>query len=150
MYSRSVNFADSASKDVIVRLARGLNITRSGGTGVVILSTITGIGQAQCDAAGLAGYACTNLNQNVFTDRIVIGNPAARASAFGTPTAGLIDANGNVAAQLTDVNARAHGFSAVLALNPGELAYVAEVYVPSPDYALPGYLSTGVYCRTVF
>src|SRR5665811_898950 len=91
MYSRNVDFSDPGNQNLIQRLAQGLNIRVTGGTGVVILSTIEFIGQAQCDAAGLVGSACTNLNQTVFTHRIVIGNASARSSAFGTPSASLVN-----------------------------------------------------------
>ncbi len=150
MYSRSVDFSVAANKSLIERLAQGLNIRVTGGTGVVILSTIMFVGQAQCDAAGLSGGACANLNQPVFINRIVVGYASARSSAFGTPSAGIVDSTGQVSNYLTDASARASGFTAVLPLQAGELAYVSEVYVPSADYALPGYMATGVYSRTVF
>jgi hypothetical protein len=150
MYSQSVDFSVPANQSIIERLAQGLPIHVSGGTGVVILSTIMFAGQAQCTAAGLIGNACTNLNLPVFIRRIVIGNSAARASTFGTPSPTIIDSTGAVGNYLTNSSARASGFSAVLALQDGDVAYVSEVYVPSTDYALPGYQSTGVYSRTVF
>jgi hypothetical protein len=150
MYSRSVDFSDVGNKNLIERLAQGLNIHVTGGTGVVILSTIEFIGQAQCDAAGLSGSACTNLNQPVFVHRIVIGNTSARSSTFGTPSAGIVDSTGHVSNFLTNTTARANGFGTVLSLAAGEIAYVSEVYVPSTDFTLPGYAATGVYSRTVF
>jgi hypothetical protein len=150
MYARNVDFSDPANQEIIVRLARGLNITATGGSGVVILSTVTLIGQADCDAAGLSGSACTNLNRTVFLHRLVTGNPSARSSAFGTPNSSLVDGSGRVSDYLTDPSTRANGFPAVLPLQPGELAYVSEVYVPSSDYGMPGFKSTGVYARTVF
>ena len=128
-------FPIPANQSLIERLAQGLNIHVTGGTGVVILSTIMFVGQAQCDAAGLSGGACTNLNQPVFINRIVIGSASARSSTFGTPTT---DSTGHVSNYLTDASARASGFAAVLPLQAGELAYVSEVYVPSSDYGLPG------------
>ena len=51
---------------------------------------------------------------------------------------------------MTTPTAVAQGFSSVLALTAGQIAYVSEVYVPSTNYAMPGYQSTGVYCRTIF
>ena len=150
MYSRAVDFSDAGNRNLIERLAQGLNIRVTGGTGVVILSTIMYAGQAQCDAAGLSGAACTNLNQPVFIDRIVIGNSSARSSNFGTPSAAIVSSDGQVSNYLTNISARANGFSAVLPLQAGEIAYVSEVYVPSLDYSLPGYTATGVYSRTVF
>jgi Flp pilus assembly protein TadG len=150
MYSRGVDFSDAANQRLIERLAQGLNIRVTGGTGVVILSTITFIGEAQCTAAGLSTAACTNLNWPVITNRIVIGSASARASAFGTPASSLIASDGDVANYMTETSARASGFNAVLALQPGEVAYVAEAYVPSSDFGMPGYETTGVYSRTVF
>jgi Flp pilus assembly protein TadG len=150
MYARSVDFSDPANQQVIVRLARGLNMTVAGGNGVVILSTVTFIGQPQCAAASLSPANCTNLDHTVFTNRIVVGNLALRVSAFGTPNPGLVQSDGDVTNYLTDASTRANGFSAVLVLQPGELAYVSEAYFSSPDYAMPGYPATGVYTRTVF
>jgi hypothetical protein len=150
MYARSVDFSDPANKEMVVRLARGLNITATGGAGVVILSTIMFIGQAQCDAAGLSPSSCTNLNHAVFTHRIVVGNPTARTSAFGTPPAVLIDSRGTVSNYLTDASTRANGFQPVLALEAGEVAYVSEAWFPSSDYGMPGFQNTGVYARTIF
>jgi hypothetical protein len=150
MYSRSVDFSNPTNQSLIERLAQGLNIHVTGGTGVVILSTIMFVGQAQCDAAGLSGGACANLNQPVFIHRIVIGSASARSSNFGTPNAGIVDSTGHVSNYLTNASARATGFTSVLPLQAGELAYVSEVYVPSSDYAMPGYMATGVYSRTIF
>jgi hypothetical protein len=150
MYSRSLDFSDPANQAIIERLAQGLNIHPTGGTGVVILSTIEFIGTAQCTAAGLTSAQCTNLNYPVVINRIVIGNASARASSYGTPNPGLIGSNGNVSNFMTDASARANGFNSVLALLAGNLAYLSEVYVPSSDYGLPGYQTTGVYCKTVF
>jgi nitrate reductase NapE component len=150
LYARVVDFSDPANQQVIVRLAQGLGMTAGGGNGVVILSTVTYIGQAQCDAASLSPADCTNLDQNVFVHRIVVGNPSLRASAFGTPDPGLVQSNGDVSNYLTEGSARANGFSGVLTLQPGEIAYVSEAYFSSPDYAMPGYPATGIYARTVF
>lgn len=150
LYARAVDFSDAANQNLIVRLAQGLGMTRTGGNGVVILSTVTYIGQPQCDAAGLSHAACVNLNYTVFIHRIVIGNPAARASSFGTPRPSLVGSNGDVSNYLTDQSTRANGFSALLALQPGDVAYVAEAYFQSPDFAMPGFQTTGVYARSIF
>lgn len=150
MYARSIDFSDPANKNIVVRLAQGLGITATGGQGVVILSTVTFIGQAQCTAGGLTAAQCTNLNQPVFLHRIVIGNPSARASTFGTPSSALIDSTGDVSSYMTNTSARAVGFTPVLALQAGEVAYVTEAYVVSSDYGMPGFTGTGVYCRTIF
>jgi len=150
MFSRGVDFSDPANKALIERLAQGLDIRVEGGTGVVILSTVLMVGPDQCAAGGIPAGSCTNLNQPVIVKRVVIGNSAARASAFGTPPPSLLDASGNVSNYLTNTGARATGFHAVLPLQPGDTAYVAEVYVPSADYSFLGSANSGVYSRTFF
>lgn len=150
MFSRGVDFSDPANQALIERLAQGLDIRASGGTGVVILSTVLMVGPSQCAAGGLSEGSCTNLNHPVIVKRVVIGNAAARASDFGTPPPSLLDASGNVVNYLTNTGARATGFSAVLPLQPGETAYVSEVYVPSVDYSFLGSANSGVYARTFF
>lgn len=150
LYARNVDFSALANQQLIARLAQSLNITPTGGNGVVILSTVTFVGQAQCDAAGLSAGQCTNLGQSVFNHRIVIGNSSLRQSNFGTPNASLIDSGGRVRDYLKESSARANGFASVLALQAGQVAYVSEVYVPSSDYGMPGFESTGVYSRTIF
>ncbi len=150
MYSRDVDFSLPANQALIERLAQGLNIRTTGGSGVVILSTVMFVGQAQCTAAGLSSSACANLNHPVVINRIVIGNAAARASSVGTPNPELISSSGNVSNHLTNTSARAGAFNSVLALQPGEIAYVSEAFTPSSDFGMPGFKTTGVYCRTVF
>lgn len=150
LYARNVDFSALANQQLIARLAQSLNITPTGGNGVVILTTVTFIGQVQCDAAGLSAGQCTNLGQSVMTHRIVIGNSSLRQSNFGTPNASLIDSTGKVSDYLTESSARANGFASVLVLQAGQVAYVSEVYVPSSDYGMPGFESTGVYSRTIF
>ncbi len=150
MYARAVEFSDPNNKNIIVRLALGLNMTATGGSAVVILSKVTYIAKSDCDAAKLTGTECANMDQHVFTHRIVVGNAAVRASAFGTPDPSLIDTKGNVANYLKDPRARANGFGPVLTLQSGQEAYVSEAYVKSSDYGLPGYTTTGVYARTIF
>ncbi|MCL6546226.1 MAG: hypothetical protein K6T61_13430 [Bryobacteraceae bacterium] len=150
MFSRGVDFSDPGNQVLIERLAHGLDIRIAGGTGVVILSTVLMVGPDQCAAGGVPTGSCTNLNQPVIVKRVVIGNAGARASAFGTPPPSIIDANGNVQNYLTNTGARATGFNAVLPLQPGDTAYVSEVYVPSADYSFLGSANSGVYCRTFF
>jgi hypothetical protein len=151
MYVRQVDFSQPGNQDMLVRLAQGLGLQRTGGNGVVILSKMTYIGDAQCTAAGLVGAQCVNRYQHVIMQRIVIGNSAQRSSAYGTPNSGLLDASGNVQNYITETSARAVNFSNTLTLGPGELAYVSEAYFPSPDYDMPGFQTgTGVAARAIF
>ncbi|HWB85717.1 MAG TPA: TadE/TadG family type IV pilus assembly protein [Bryobacteraceae bacterium] len=151
MYASSVDFSDSSNQAILIRLTEGLNMTATGGDGVIILSTVTYVTQDDCTAAGLKSSQCVNANQSVVVNRIVIGNSSLRTSQFGTPTASLIDSEGDVSNYLTDTSARATGFGSVLSLGDGDLAYVAEDYFTSPSYNILGYhLGGGVAARMIF
>jgi hypothetical protein len=136
MYAYGVDFSQTSSQNMLVQMAQGLNMTPSGGNGVIILSTVTYIGANDCAAAGLAAGDCTNVNNTVFVRRIVIGNAHLHASAFGTPTASLLDSEGNIstADSLTNASTVAANFSNVIPLSSGQYAYVAEAFVTSPDF----------------
>src|SRR5205807_3027362 len=115
MWAYGVDFSQTSNQNLIAQLAQGLNFSTSGtGNGVVILSKVTYIGATQCTAAGLAANttSCPNLNQTVFTRRVVVGNSGVRASNFGTPAGGIIGANGYIlsADYLTNTSARATNF----------------------------------------
>jgi hypothetical protein len=83
MWAYGVDFSQASNQNLIAKLAQGLNFSTSGsGNGVVILSSVTYIGPNQCTAGGLAAdtTSCPNLNQTVFTRRVVAGNSSVRAS----------------------------------------------------------------------
>lgn len=44
MYARFVDFSKAGNQDLVVRIASGLKMTRTGGNGVVILSQVMRIG----------------------------------------------------------------------------------------------------------
>src|SRR5687768_18278725 len=48
MYVRGVDFSKAGNQDVLVRLTHGLQMTRTGGEGVVILSKVTWIPESKC------------------------------------------------------------------------------------------------------
>ena len=132
MFSRGVDFSVLQNRAMLLQLAGNLNIANTGGNGELILSTI------QCLSPG----------QAVCTRRIVIGQAGLRSSSFSSPSS--IDASGNVDFA-NDPAAAANSFLSVLPMNPGEVAYVAESYFPSPDFDLKGFrTNTGVYVRAIF
>jgi hypothetical protein len=150
MYARQVDLASSNGKDLAVRLASGTGITKTGGTGVIILSKMLKVSQSECDGAALTAAQCSNLNRTVIVNRIVIGATALRSSAVGTP-ATTPDSQGNVPNYLTDITARSNSFDTILTLTGGEVAYVCEVYADSPDLNFQHYqTNTGVYARSIF
>jgi hypothetical protein len=153
MFMRQVDFTLAQNKNIVVRLANGMGMTTSGGNGAVVLTKVLKIGTPECAAGGLGVGACPNFDQAVVIKRIVIGNSTLFTSSFGTPTASLIQADGDlsVASYLTDVTARVPNFSSIMTLNAGEHAYVSEAYFLTPEVNLPGYRSnTYVYQRNIF
>lgn len=154
MYAYGVDFSQSSSQNLIVQLAQGLNMSTTGGNGVIILSTVTYIADADCVSGGYSDPStCPNDKQTVFTNRIVIGNPSLSTSAFGTPSSGIVAANGNITNTnyLKDTSARAVGFSNLIALSSGQYAYVAETFVNSPDFNVWKFSGSGlISSRSIF
>jgi hypothetical protein len=155
MYAYGVDFSQAGNQNLLLLLATGLNITATGGNGVIIFSTITYIAASDCTAGGLSANSsqCPNLNYMVFTQRLVIGNSSLKASAFGTPNSSDMDSSGSIPSSkfLTDTSTRATGFSNLINIASGQYAYVSEAYFSSPDYDWTGFLTgTGVAARNIF
>jgi Flp pilus assembly protein TadG len=152
MYSDGLDFTKPTMQNIALQLASGTGMTANGGNGVIILSRIVTVYQADCNSAGYPN-TCNNLNNQVITQRIVVGNSSLRQSSFGTPTASLMDGSGNISPsvylQNTDPSVVATGFGAVLTaasetLVQGQAVYMAEVYFAYPDIS---YLFGCVYCQ---
>ena len=139
MYAQGMDFSRSANQTIALRVGEGLGMDVRSGRGVLVLSKIRVVHDADCQEPGLA--QCSNKGYAVVTQRYVMGNPALRASSFGTP--GNVDAaTGNVRDWRNDPSARAQDFPANL--KPGESTYAAECYLTSPDSR------AGVYSRTMY
>jgi len=151
-----VDFSQSSGQQMLVALAQGLNMTTTGGNGVVILSTITYIAPNDCVAGGYSSGSCPNVNNTVFTRRIVIGNSnlsinsQVQHSAFGTPNASIVGSSGNILSSdyLSNSSAIANNFENVIPISSGQYAYVAEAFFVAPDFDLvsPG----GISARSIF
>ena len=139
MYAQGIDFSKTANRNIVLRAAEGMGVSIEQGHGVLILSKIRVVHDSDCPAEQPAN--CTNKGYPVVTQRYVIGNPALRASSFGTP-AKVDAATGNVRNWAGDISARAEDFTT--RLNPGESTYVAECYLTSPESR------TGVYSRSMF
>lgn len=153
MYARGVDFSLAGNQDVLVRLAAGMNMTRTGGSGVVILTRLLKVGAQDCTDGGVAVASCSNLGQAVVTQRIVVGNESLKPSLVATPDAGLLQSDGSIkpADYLTKSGARAAAFNAILNLAEGETAYVAEAWFDSPVKDFPTMNNRGpIYARTIF
>jgi len=139
MYAQGMDFSRSANQTIALRVGEGLGMDVRAGQGVLILSKIRVVHDTDCQEPPAA--QCSNKGYAVVTQRYVMGNPALRASSFGTP--GNVDpATGNVQNWLNDPSARAQDFPANL--KPGEFTYAAECYLTRPESG------TGVYSRTMY
>ena len=138
MAAYGINFTDSNNQAILQKVAQGLNLSASGSS-VLILSTVTYVSSTNCTNAGLQANtsSCPNMDQDVFISRIVIGNTSVRASAFGTPSSSDIASDGTIAINtyLTDPTCRAVGFSNLMTLSSGQLAYLSEMTLISADLA---------------
>lgn len=161
MYGRGLDFTQPGNKTILAAIGSdlGLHVTDTGGTAVLILSTVKYIDATICPTG------CTNLHQWVFYQRLVIGNPSYRTSNLGSPlTTGLgavsMDSSGKVSAadQTGNANDRAT-FStggnpfitagALTDLPSGTVLYVSEA--ASKGFAMPPFASGGMlYSYNVF
>ena len=162
MYARGVDFSTATNQSIAVNLVQGLGgMTANGGQGVIILSQVRKIYDTDCTAAGLTTGACTNLNQRVFSNRIVIGNSGLKTSNFGTPSGACAPtANGNISSNtyLTQAACQTTGFTgATISQAQGDVAYVVEAYFATPDLSFlslsgggGGTGTAGSYTRAIF
>lgn len=155
MYAYGVDFSQPGNKAILVQISTGFDITPAGGKGVFILSTVMKVGDDQCKAGGLTPDSanCPNLNQTVFTRRLLVGNSSLRASSFGTPLPKYTDANGNISSTgyLIDSNSRVAGIPPALVLAAGQNAYLAEAYFSSPDLNWNSFsTNSGIYASFIF
>ena len=132
MYALGADFSLPGTQAVATSLSRDFNLTGTG-RAVLLFSRVFKVQQTDCTAAGLQN--CPNLNLAVFTQRIAIGNPALRTSAFGTPPAGYLGSGGNIAPAdyCQQTSLLAAGFESVLALAAGQSSTVVEGFFAMPD-----------------
>jgi len=139
----------------VIQLAQGLNMTRDGGNGVIVLSKVTYVDATDCASASVASSDCANKDNAVVIQRIYIGRKGLHDSAFGTPSDTIIDGAGKIAPvdYLENTSAKALGFkeSVLTGLSVGEFAYMAEMFTISPDYNLwSSFNSVSVNARSIF
>jgi len=141
MYARFVDFSIQDNQEILVRLTQGMGMTLTGGNGVIILSKVTYIADADCTAGGKTGADCTNRNKYVIRNRIVVGNKSYHASNLGTPSNTSLASNGDALNILTDATLQSNNFSTLLTLGTGEYAFVAESFFDGIAWTVP---STGL------
>jgi hypothetical protein len=135
LFSGGVDFSQTSSQNLLVKLAGGLNITDAGGNGVIIFSEFDGTGN----------------NTAVCSRRIVVGNASLKASSYANPSAAVLDAGGNVT-NLSDPSAAVNAsFMSLLPMTQGQVAYLVETYFSTSQYDWTGILNgTGIYAKAIF
>lgn len=163
MHAYGVDFTVAANRSLILQASASLGITSTGGNGAIVLSTIEMVSEADCEAGGLKADSadCPNLNHAVFTKRILIGDNSF-GSAFDTGGPPVTDASGSVSQKtiLKSTADRVDSFSppfggasggtTVLAMNPGDIAYLGEVFLKTTDLAWTGFGGTSISSRAIF
>lgn len=150
MFASGIDFSKTANKNELINITNGTGMTVSGGNGVIVLTALRHVFAADCTAAGLQANAtsCPNYGKDGTLTRVVIGDSTLRTSYYGTPT--TVASNGGVD-YLRDTGGGTTNFAAVMTLTAGQVAYVAEVYLSSPDLSYLNEPSTGgIYARAVF
>ncbi|HTP36054.1 MAG TPA: hypothetical protein VMJ75_27955 [Candidatus Acidoferrales bacterium] len=149
MYALGADFTLSGTQSIARTLATGFDLTATGNS-VLTLSRITKVSQTDCTAAGLNN--CPNLDQPVFTQRIVIGDANLRAGNYGTPPPQYIGTQGNIAASdyCKQSALIATGFANVITLAEDQVTWLVEGYFSMPDLNPLGGNNGGVYVRLVF
>jgi hypothetical protein len=151
MFARATDLSGTASglvnRGILFQMAPALQTTTSSGTAVLILTWVKYL-----NSAASCPDPCPNRFHVVILQRIVLGNAALKASAFGTVPAGSMDATtGKVTNPTTDTTVRADGVLSYLTMVDKDESYVSETYFSSADLAVPGFPSpAGTYARAFF
>jgi Flp pilus assembly protein TadG len=106
-FSTSPNLPnDATNRALIARLGKELNLQTSGGSGLIILTTIKFISQRECDTLTSSGVTCTNLAKWVVAQRSTIGDTSLMTSSRFTtdpmPAADFDDGGNVVSATITN------------------------------------------------
>lgn len=149
MYALGADFTLTGTQAIATTLGSGFDMTGTGNA-VLILSRLTKVSQMDCTGAALK--TCPNLDQPVFTQRIVLGNAGLRVSDYGTPPTQYIGTQGNItsANYCAQPSLIATGFEAVISLAEDQVTWLVEGYFSMPDLNFLGGSSQGVYVRLVF
>ena len=153
MFVRFVDFSVPGNQQMLLRQANNLDLRTDGGKGVIVLSQLKKISDADCRSAGFDPRNCPNLGYPVVVKRQFIGNRSLFLSPYGSPQSELFEQSGAILAAhyLFDPSCRAEQFESVLPLSGGEIAYVSEAYFRTPELDIPGYKKdSSIYRKVVF
>ena len=128
-------------------------MTEGGGNGVVYLTQVMYVDDAQCQGGGLSNSQCPNWHKYVILKRVSIGNTSLRSSAYGTPNPALLNSDGSAsAANYLRDNSLVVPTGAVLpGLAGGEFAYLSEAHFTMPNLSLPYFNVAGAsYANSIY
>lgn len=161
MYAQGINFAQSGAQAIAKQLAPEMDFSSSGNA-IIILSQVITVYQVDCDAAAMTN-SCGNKTNQVFINRLTIGNTGLMSSRYGTPSD--MNSNGDIpaATYLNSSSARVNslfatelnnaGFTNAQSLpqDQGDVKWVVEVWFSTPSISpLNNIGSGGVYARSIF
>lgn len=153
MFVRFVDFSSPGNQAMLLRQANSLDLRTEGGKGVVVLSQMKKISEADCRSAGFDPRNCPNLGYTVVVKRQFVGNRSLFQSPYGSPQKELLEQSGAIPAAhyLFDPSCRAGQFESVLQLSSGEIAYLSEAFFRTPELDIPGYKKdSSIYRKVVF
>ena len=172
MFCRGVDFSTGVGTDsnsILTRVTQELGTVTSSGTGVVIFSTLTYVGNSVCAIAGPTYHdsgtppqhttACTNYGKFVFTQRYIVGNTTLRSSSVGAPASADLDSTKQYTIPITKyvVNAADVATFNLLPIpletgtdgyQSGQPIYLVEVFFSGTGQA--GYTPGGSYAYAIF
>jgi hypothetical protein len=164
MYARGADFSEPGYQTLLASLGAnvGLSTTAGSGGAEVILSQVMYVDAGICASAGKVDgngnpSGCTNYQQWVFTERIVIGKSSLKSSIFGSPVTtghspvtvagdGSISLNdqttngGDVATFSVGINPYKNVAGVVSGLPSGQTIYISEAAVQG--YSMPPIISS--------
>jgi hypothetical protein len=166
MYARGADFSQPGYQTELATIGGnvGLSTTAGSGSAVVILSQVMYVDTGICSSDGKVDshgnpLGCTNYQQWVFTQRIVIGNSSLKSSIFGSPvttgkTPVTIASNGTISLsdQVTNagdvasfsvgINPYKNVSGVISGLPSGQTIYISEV--AAQGYSMPPIVSSPV------
>jgi hypothetical protein len=178
MYCRGVDFSQAGTvtdphtsqADILPKLVQEIGtITAAGGTGVVIFSKITYVGDSVCQSGGSTYWdstlsahkdpPCSNWGHFVFTQRYTVGTASLHASNFGDPVATDPDSTDHYnipfSSYVKNSGDQLKGFTLLPdpvvtpgGYKSGQPAYIVEVFFSGKGQI--GYTPGGAYAYAIF
>ncbi len=151
MFAYGIDFSQPQNLPLLQRLAASLNIQQKSGDGAIVLSKITLVTQADCDAS--PAIVCANKNQYVFTNLFVFGASEYATTRLGNPDQYFYTHPIGTSDYLSNEKLQATKFATLLTFPPdqsGQYAFVSEVTVNTQAINWSSFSNTGSYARSIF